>query len=418
MGGTFAPVAGSGLCPARTAKVSNCILRTRGNIRYKILYFVKEDVIIGTKFRELYHAYNRRGLITSSELGDSLHRDLQGASNVVIELCGVRIKLGLPNRETLASLQQIVLFSKCSDISLKAKAWRIIAFSVSPHPSSYDVYPFVAKLAKRRVSRWSKQVLVFDVAPKDIAREVYHAIFWDVVKAQLESKGWLCIHASMIRGPRGAIIFAGPKGSGKTTLILLAATRQGMKILSNDIVFIRLLGNRLYAIGVATPTVNMKWNSLEMLKRVGYGKFVELETQRAPEIEVNLGKVCGRRKFMITNDPVPVDMIIFPSLKRTLINTPLARLEGFKVSELLDANMWKYDPSLVAANIESDDYYNKALAITGKRLPTHLLSSLERIAFKRQFCSLSLPYNRIDETNDIVGHILSKGEQALDSHLE
>src|SRR5256886_17704689 len=102
MGGTFAPVAGSGLCPARTAKVSNCILRTRGNIRYKILYFVKEDVIIGTKFRELYHAYNRRGLITTSELGDSLHRDRQWASNVVTELCGAPMKPVLPYTAIIA----------------------------------------------------------------------------------------------------------------------------------------------------------------------------------------------------------------------------------------------------------------------------------------------------------------------------
>lgn len=73
-----------------------------------------------------------------------------------------------------------------------------------------------------------------------------------LVRGQLESDGWVLVHAACVDGPRGGSLIVGPSGSGKTSTALHLAT-QGHGLLANDRCFLRARGDRLEALPWPMP---------------------------------------------------------------------------------------------------------------------------------------------------------------------
>lgn len=330
-------------------------------------------------------------------------------SKILIQLDGVDIVLHLPSQRAFALVKRQVLFGRKSSRTDLKRKWNISAFVYSPDPSLYGLPSEGQDIVKRQVSVRHRRVLVLGHDLRDIARDVYHAIFWDVLKRQLESRGWLCVHASMVWTSRGALVFIGPKGAGKTTLMILASRRKA-QILSNDIVFLRVVNNKLSALGVATPLVNMKSDSLgHLVHMTDQPRVSERNDFRNPpvEVKVDLRKINGSGHMRVTNEPVPVYKAFFSRVVHAGRNRSPLSLESRKVSQLLDTNMWKYDKDLVNTNVASDDYYTSKMAISKVNLPNQLQRTFKRVSGSSQFYMLELPAGRFEETSGILDLIMN-----------
>jgi hypothetical protein len=73
-----------------------------------------------------------------------------------------------------------------------------------------------------------------------------------LVTNALESDGWTMLHAGCAVGPRGAILFPGGPGAGKTTASLLAARRPGWRLLATDLCLVRADGGAVRVAAVPT----------------------------------------------------------------------------------------------------------------------------------------------------------------------
>jgi hypothetical protein len=74
-----------------------------------------------------------------------------------------------------------------------------------------------------------------------------------LVTNALEADGWTMLHAGCAVGPRGAILFPGGPGAGKTTASLLAARLPGWRLLATDLCLVRADGDMVRAATVPTP---------------------------------------------------------------------------------------------------------------------------------------------------------------------
>jgi hypothetical protein len=89
-----------------------------------------------------------------------------------------------------------------------------------------------------------------------------YLVFFPVAWHLERTRGWVLLHASAVTDGRGAVLFAGPGGSGKTTTCVGLAARAGMRFVAENLLFCD--GRRVFAI---PEPVRLTDESLELLGR-------------------------------------------------------------------------------------------------------------------------------------------------------
>src|SRR3989442_627798 len=321
----------------------------------------------------------------------------------LLEICGTPFVLHLTDLKLLTSLRKRVLFREPATQINTLGLWHMIVLPPQlPTIARQRNRTLLATFSDRRnVDLQKRQVVLRRRTLDSAAEEVYHSLFWEIVNLNLATNGWLCLHASMVGGKAGAYAFVGPKGSGKTTLAILSIRRSKLRILSNDIVFVKMVGSDLYAFGFATPTIHIKRDSMDKLTEVNrwFAKSKpSLSSQQKPELEVDLTNICGEEKLAQTPTPVRLRRVFFPTLRRKGVRVEFVKLAPEKIRSLLRKNMWKYDPALVRLNVQCGDYFDDAMPISGRRLPGALEKSVVQVSNSPRHYSIDLPVDNIKET--------------------
>lgn len=130
----------------------------------------------------------------------------------------------------------------------------------------------VAGTARYLITERGRQVVV---APgKDRGGGVGAFLFGSVLGACLQQRGRLTVHASAIETDAGAVLFAGPRGVGKSTL-LAALLDRGYRMLADDVSGVALdAGGRPEVFG-AFPHVRLWADVVERLRWDGRERALE-----------------------------------------------------------------------------------------------------------------------------------------------
>lgn len=134
----------------------------------------------------------------------------------------------------------------------------------------------------------------------------------------LHQRGMLPIHASGIRTPQGAVLFAGHSGVGKSTL-LATFLKRGYAMLTDDLAAIDLNGDGCPRVYPGYPQLKLWADSAEQLQQATDG----LRRVR-PEIE----------KFAV---PMPGELAQSPLPLRTIYLPTVHNEETFRLEPLSDA---------------------------------------------------------------------------------
>lgn len=112
----------------------------------------------------------------------------------------------------------------------------------------------------------SGREIVVEPAPGAAAADIGTLLLGTVFSALLHQRGVLVLHAGGVVGPRGAVLFAGESGGGKSTLIGALASR-GYGVLTDDASAVTLDANR-------RPMVQPGWPRLKLwrdaVRRLGH----------------------------------------------------------------------------------------------------------------------------------------------------
>lgn len=136
-----------------------------------------------------------------------------------------------------------------------------------------------------------------------------------VFSVLLSQRGLLVVHASAIRTPKGAVIFAGPSGGGKST-IAGAFLERGYPLLTDDICAIRLQPTGAPLVMPAFPRLRLWADALEKLGKVRDGL-----DQDQPDIEKYNLRL--REQFSITPAPLYTIYLLKPGNTQEIILSPL-----------------------------------------------------------------------------------------------
>lgn len=118
-----------------------------------------------------------------------------------------------------------------------------------------------------------------------------------VASLVLPQRGFPCLHASAVVTSRGAAVFLGPKGQGKSTMTA-AFLRRGAVLLTDDILPLRLTGDAVEALP-SLPLMKLWAESA-----TGALSLHEELPNLTPDLEKKLLVVEGRYPFAATSAPI------------------------------------------------------------------------------------------------------------------
>lgn len=121
-----------------------------------------------------------------------------------------------------------------ADVTICAEPWRTETVSDDTYHSEPQHFGLVlAGVAAYEVSSGNK--ITVKIAPDADLREVRLFLLGTCFGILLHQRGILAFHASTVLTPRGAVLFTGPSGIGKSTL-LYTLTQRGYTMLSDDVI--------------------------------------------------------------------------------------------------------------------------------------------------------------------------------------
>jgi hypothetical protein len=104
-------------------------------------------------------------------------------------------------------------------------------------------YLKIAKFGTCKISR--KQILV-DIKTPTTEENISSVIIYGVLPLYFSLKNFLVLHASAVKTKKGAVLFVGEKGMGKSTLAALFS-KEGFSVLSDDFILLEKKGTKYYA---------------------------------------------------------------------------------------------------------------------------------------------------------------------------
>lgn len=176
----------------------------------------------------------------------------------------------------------------------------------------------------RFLVREGREVVVERAGPEERIRPF---LFGSLFGVLLRQRGVLPLHASAIAVPRGAVIFAGPPGLGKSTLAA-EFWRRGYRILADDVCAITPGPLGLPQAWPGYPGLNLHHDAAESVA-TGTGRF-------DPECRDGQKRRLILRGF--SQDPVPVFTVYALHRAPECDQPRLTPLKGFQKLEQIAAN--------------------------------------------------------------------------------
>ena len=131
----------------------------------------------------------------------------------------------------------------------------------------------------------------YDGTPNEDLRFV---LLGSVLAALLQQRRFLTLHAGAIQTPRGAILFVGPSGNGKSTLTAAFAQR-GYTIISDDVVALEV-SNHAIIVSPSFPKLRLWGDSVSKLK---------MQTDHLTKSRAGMEKyLLPLQKFLKTTEPL------------------------------------------------------------------------------------------------------------------
>ncbi len=213
------------------------------------------------------HVYTAFELITESEIPCPFLVPAPAA-----EAADVRIRFGtVPETLEKATAKGVVYEARPGRFLLKLD--KIAAFLVS---NGDDI------LIRRAPGAGDDKVLLF--------------LFGSALGALLHQRGLLVLHASAIETERGAALFIGPSGNGKSTLAA-ALNRRGYRILADDICALKLDGQERPVVLPGFPQLKLWADAAEKL---------EIETGALRRVRPQLDKFGLPMEDAFVREPRPL----------------------------------------------------------------------------------------------------------------
>ena len=124
------------------------------------------------------------------------------------------------------------------------------------------------EVARYQVQNGSE--IIIDRVPGALDSDVRTFLFGSCLGALLHQRGFLALHASAIQTERGAVLFAGKSGVGKSALLSAFLTR-GYQMLADDISGIQLDADSVPVVQPAFPQVKLWADTLTHLNQSSHG---------------------------------------------------------------------------------------------------------------------------------------------------
>lgn len=193
------------------------------------------------------------------------------------------------------------------------------------NPALFDIHKSEVLLNLHNIAKyWIKngEEIVIEPAPGSDESEVRLYLFGVCFGILLHQRGILALHASAIKTARGSVLFAGPSGMGKSTL-MTAFVNKGYCMLSDDVTGIILNHAGSPIVLPAMPRSKL-WS--DAVAHLGY------ELSSLPRLRQSEDKYELNLREHFAHLPVPLSHIyvLFDNQHEELELQPLDRLDSFQ----------------------------------------------------------------------------------------
>lgn len=141
--------------------------------------------------------------------------------------------------------------------------------------------------------------VIIEPAPSATDDEVRLFLFGSAFGALLHQRGLFVLHASAIETEKGAVLFVGPSGNGKSTTAA-AFHRRGYRVLADDVCALKLDERGHPLVIPAFPQIKIWADTAKKLER---------ETETMPRVRPQLEKFAWRIHAGFPTEPLPLDTI-------------------------------------------------------------------------------------------------------------
>lgn len=186
-----------------------------------------------------------------------------------------------------------------------------------------DAFLLRVKDVARYLIRNGNEIII-DPAPGVDESTIRLFLFGSAVGALLQQRGMLTLHASAVTTEKGAVLFAGPSGGGKSTT-LQTFLRRGYKKLSDDT--IALYADKTTGVIHCLPSYPQSkiWQQTADL--------LEEQTDELRRVRPGVDKFALSTHEHFSNDAVPLHAlyVLRPMDEGTLTLKPVEKLQRFNV---------------------------------------------------------------------------------------
>lgn len=163
--------------------------------------------------------------------------------------------------------------------------------------------------------------ILIEAEPGASQDEINAYLMGSAIAALLQQRRILTLHASAIDTPKGAVLFLGPSGIGKSTL-LAAMQALGYSMLSDDISALRLSAAAPAQVLPAYPALRLQPSSLNKLGQTSQG---------ASKLSADKDKyVLAARRYCRDARPLARAFLLTASARCDVALEPLPRSEQFR----------------------------------------------------------------------------------------